>query len=63
MSYTPMKNPTLHVRVPKWIAEAIEGLAEDQGVSSAEVCRQAIHQYLDRRSIAAPGMRPTDIND
>jgi hypothetical protein len=51
------KNPTLQVRVPVWIAQSVEELAQLQGVSSAEICRQALHNYLEQRAISAPGLK------
>ena len=57
------QNPTLQVRVPKWIAEAVTELANEQEVSAAEVCRQAIHLYLNQRAVVAPGMAPINPQD
>lgn len=52
-----MSAPTAHARVPVWIYEGIDQLAERQGVSQAEIVRQALHWYLAEKSIVAPGLR------
>lgn len=44
----------LRARVPAWMKDAVQALATDRVLRDADILREAVQEYLERRKVRKP---------